>query len=66
MFAPPATSTRPLASSVDVWAKRAAAIGNVLCQRRAAGSNSSADAWMPAKLKPPLTSTRPSGSRVAG
>ncbi len=66
MFAPPATSTRPSVSSVDVCAKRATLIGNVPCQRRVAGSNSSADAWMPAKLKPPLTSTRPFGSTVAG
>ena len=66
MFAPPATSTRPSASSVDVWVKRAIRIGKVFSQRREAGSNISAEAWMPAKLKPPLTSTRPSGSVVAG
>ena len=66
MFAPPATSTRPPASSVEVWEKRAARIANVFSQRPEAGSNSSAEAWMPAKLKPPLTSTRPSVRTVAG
>src|SRR5690349_17649132 len=65
LASPPITNTLPLPKSVALCPARATLIDGPLVKAPVAGSKISVDVNAPEELRPPISSTRPSGNNVA-